>query len=68
MADVPTPSKREWSVKLHELRRLGSGNLTLICELNAGALFSSCFWNGTRLRVQERERFISEMWGRDAEK
>ncbi len=68
MADRPTPSKRGWSVKLHEPRCLGSGNLTLICELGAGTLFSNCFWNGARLRVQERERFISEMWGRDAEK
>ena len=62
------PPKWSRSVKLHEWRSSGSKNLTLICELGAGPLFSNCFWNEPRLRFQEWEQFVSGMWGRDAKK
>jgi len=57
-----SPEERVSSVKLHESRCSGSKNLTLICELSTGALFSNGFWNEPGLRFQEREQFVSEMW------
>jgi len=55
-------------VKIHEPPPQGLWDLTLICDVDGGALFSSCFINGAVKRNQECRQLVVEVGGAGSQK
>ena len=53
-------------VKIHELKLLGLMDLTPICEVEGGRLFSNCFIDGWVKRIQESAQLIARERGAGA--